>query len=399
MKYLAIIPARGGSKGVPGKNIRSCNGRPLIAWSIEHALECDRIDKIVVSTDADEIAHVARSFGAEVPRLRPAHLATDESKTEPVMMHVLDELRDIGYEPDAVVLLQPTSPYRRPGRLDEAIQRFEAEQADSLLSVGPTAEFFWRDPKAPYPSYDIDNRPRRQEISRQDEWLQETGSIYITKVDLLRQKQNRLGGRISLFQMSALESPQIDTEEDFLILEQLMRIGSHREAKRPWIERDDIDCIIFDFDGVLTNNLVYVSEDGVEMVACNRSDGVASDIFRAKGIPCFIVSTEINPVVSARGAKLKMAVFQGVSNKDDAIGEICRKNGFDQDRVLFVGNDVNDLAAMNSVGYPIAVGDAHATVKDAARFVLNQRGGEGVAREVLEMVLGISADTWRRIVD
>ncbi|MBT4889931.1 MAG: acylneuraminate cytidylyltransferase [Rhodospirillales bacterium] len=392
MNILAIIPARGGSKGIPGKNTRNCAGRPLIAWSIAQALDCDGIDRVIVSTDSKEIADIAKKWGAEVPFSRPDILAQDETATEPVLIHVLDELEKTGYVPDGVMLLQPTSPIRKPRRLMEAIELFEKDQADSLLSVCPTHPFFWQNTNNPVSLYNIDKRPRRQDVPLEQEMFRENGSIYITKTSLLRESSNRLGGAISMLEMDEEESHDIDSLTDFNIVETLLRILNTVGT----ISRTDVDAILFDFDGVLTNNLVYCSQDGIEAVTCNRSDGLGFDMMRDLQIPNFIISKEKNPVVSARAKKLKVPVMQNVDDKAQAVMSLAEEYDFDLSRIMFVGNDVNDLTAMDLVGYPIAVADAHHSVKEASVRVLDQPGGGMVAREIMESIFGISAADWAR---
>lgn len=227
MRCLAIIPARGGSKGVPGKNIRPIAGLPLIAWTIRQALECAASLQVTVSTDDEAIAAVARDHGADVPFLRPAHLAEDTTPTEPVMLHALDWHEARGDRFDAVMLLQPTSPLRLPGTIDAAIRAFEDARADSLLGVCENHHFFWQNRSAPTALYDFRNRPRRQDIPADQRWYRENGSIYITSADQFRKGRNRLCGRIAMHVMHEVEGWEIDSLTDFAIVEALMKASLH----------------------------------------------------------------------------------------------------------------------------------------------------------------------------
>ena len=224
MKIIAVIPARGGSKGVPRKNIRLLAGKPLIAYTIEQALGARSVTRTIVSTDDDEIVAVSKEYGAEVVK-RPAELATDTATSEAALIHALNYLRDTeGYEPDLVVFLQATSPLRQPDDIDNAIEILQREQADSLFSACLVEGFVWRSTLGTLVplNYAPDTRPRRQELD--EEILEENGSIYVFKPWVLRKYNSRLGGKIATYQMSRLYSFQMDVPEDIVIVERLLAL-------------------------------------------------------------------------------------------------------------------------------------------------------------------------------
>ena len=222
MKSVAFIPARGGSKGLPGKNIRMLSGKPLIAWSIEQALASDRIDRVIVSTDCEDIAVIARQYGAEVPFIRPKEISGDEATTESAMMHCCTFLLSDEYTPDIFILIQPTSPIRKSGQIDSAIDYFIDNNKDSLLTVVKSHKFIWKDIANPIATYDYVNRPRRQDIEKMQQGYLETGSFYITKFEYLIKYENRLCGNIGLFETSEEESYEIDSLIDFNICEMII---------------------------------------------------------------------------------------------------------------------------------------------------------------------------------
>ena len=158
-------------------------------------------------------------------------------------------------------------------------------------------------------------------------------------------------------------------------------------------------AVIFDFDGVLTDNRVYVTEDGKEMVACNRSDGLAFEAIRKAEIPTFIVSREANPVVGVRAAKLRIPVIQSVADKRQAVAALAKEQSISASEIVFIGNDLNDLGAMSMCGMSACPSDSHPRVRSAATVVLDTKGGDGVAREVAERILGIDIAAILRFVD
>ncbi len=153
------------------------------------------------------------------------------------------------------------------------------------------------------------------------------------------------------------------------------------------LTKADVDLIVFDFDGVLTNNKVFVFQDGTEAVCCDRADGLAFDSFRKEKISSMIMSTEKNPVVSQRAKKLQIPVLQAIEDKAISLQNYCTEHQLDLDRVMFVGNDLNDYAAMKQVGYPVAPADAHVEITQISKIVLQAAGGNGVAREIAEKIL------------
>jgi len=221
VRILCVVPARGGSKGVPRKNLREVAGKPLLAWTVEQALAARHPFDVVVSTEDDEIAEVARAAGARA-LARPAHLAQDTTPTEPVVRHVLAAVRADGAAPEAVMLLQATSPVRLPGTLDRAVEQLTRAGADSLVGVVPQAPFIWEAGDPPKAAYDVDARPRRQELTPQTLRYRETGSLYLTRPWVYDDHHNRIGGRVELFVMDEVEGTDIDTELDLLVAERLL---------------------------------------------------------------------------------------------------------------------------------------------------------------------------------
>jgi YrbI family 3-deoxy-D-manno-octulosonate 8-phosphate phosphatase len=424
MHILAIIPARGGSKGIPRKNVLPLAGRPLIAHSIAQALASRQVTRVVVSTDDAEIAAAARVAGAEVV-VRPAEISGDTAASESALLHVLDTLQaHEGYLPDLVVFLQATSPVRLPADIDGAIDTLLRERADSVFSA--CAEHFtgrWRraaDGTATPVNFAPGRRPRRQEYPV--EYL-ENGSIYVFRPAVLRETGSRMGGRIALYPMPALRSLQIDEPGDFAVIEALLavmpdgggdtaaasaRAGASDIAPTPTADAPlrapcaapppaatqrhppglaQVRLLLLDFDGVLTDNRVWVDQDGHESVACSRADGYGIGRVRRAGIEVLVVSTEENPVVAARCRKLGIACRQGVHDKLPLVQGLARERGLGPEQIAYVGNDLNDLECLRWVGWPVAVADALPAALAAARLVTHSPGGAGAVREVCDWLV------------
>jgi len=227
MEAVAVILARGGSRGIPRKNLADFCGKPLIAWTIEQALAARRISSVWVSSDDAEILEVSQQLGAQTIE-RPAAITDDVASSESGWLHALDTLKGTNVQVDILVTPQCTSPVRAPGDFDDAIDLFEREGLDSLFSATSVPDFnIWRpdaDGTLDSFTYDYRRRERRQEKGEQ---LLENGSFWLTRPKIFREAGNRLGGRIGAWRMDFWKSFQIDEPEDLRFCETLMRAYMH----------------------------------------------------------------------------------------------------------------------------------------------------------------------------
>ena len=337
---------------------------------------------MIVSTDDEEIADISQAAGASIRR-RPSAIADGISSSETALIDVLDDRLARGLpDPDIVVFLQCTSPIRSLADIDQAVARFFDEGADSLLSVCRNTRYVWVPDGATHRSVNYDFHQRRMEQDLPRQW-EENGSIYITKTALLRQWNNRLGGRIAIHEMDYWSSFQVDDHDDLALIDWILRSRNALSLT----QLPDVDLLILDFDGVMTDNRVWLDETGRELVACDRGDGWGLDRLLRSGFPAAVVSTEANGVVAARCRKLGLDCHQGVKDKPAAVRKIAGARGVSLSRTAYLGNDVNDLAAMQIVGMPVAVADAHPDVVRVARRVLSAPGGRGAVREISDMLM------------
>lgn len=380
---VAIIPARGGSKRITGKNLLPIAGLPLVAHTIRHALDARAVDEVIVTTDDPEIAAVARGHGADVVE-RPRELASDEATSESALLHVLDDRAARGLpEPELVVFLQCTSPVRRADDIDGAVETLRSGGFDTLFSACPTHALVWERGEGEVRPVNWDHTRRLREQDRAPQ-LVENGSIYVFRPQILREHGNRLGGRIGVYEMDTWSSFQIDTPDDFELVEWILK----RPGDGPpidWPER--LELVVFDFDGVMTDNTLVVTDTGAEAVTSHRGDGWGIARMREAGMPMLVLSTEANPVVSARCAKLGLPCEQDVGDKGAFLADYLSRSGIDAAHVAYVGNDENDLGCLALVGLPVVVADAEPAAVAAAKLVLSRPGGRGAVREFCDLVL------------
>ncbi|MCM4161913.1 acylneuraminate cytidylyltransferase family protein [Antarcticibacterium flavum] len=219
MKILGLIPARGGSKGIPGKNIKLLGGKPLLAYTVEAAKASTLLDRVILSSDDAKIIDVAKDLGLEVPFVRPAELAGDATSSLEVIRHALEELRSQGEEYDAVCLLQPTTPFRQEGLIDDVIRKFTEGNFDSLISVREVpAEFnpHWifeeKEGKLQIATGEQKIITRRQELPKA---YHRDGAVYITKTSVLLEQNSLYGGNIGFIDTTGSPYVNIDTREDW----------------------------------------------------------------------------------------------------------------------------------------------------------------------------------------
>ena len=217
-KTVAIIPARGGSKGIPDKNLAEIRNKPLIGWTIGHALGAKHIDSVYVSTDSEEIGEVATEYGADVIQ-RPQHMSKDDSPAEQALIHAAYALPTM---PETIVMLQCTSPLRFPWDVDSALEKFRAERLDSLFSSSPFYSHVWRDLDGQLFPVEAGQRRMRQ---TKPPLIHENGSIYIMGVKGLIKKKLRLYGKIGHYQMGQFQGIEVDSLEELFICELLKQRG------------------------------------------------------------------------------------------------------------------------------------------------------------------------------
>ena len=349
-EVLAIIPARGGSKGIPHKNIRSFAGYPLIAYSIMAALQSNLITRVIVSTDDEEIAEIARQWGAEVPFLRPPELAGDNVTDLPVFEHALRRLEETeSYHPDVVVQLRPTSPFRPLTMIDDAVQLLmDHPEVDSVRGVVPSGQNphkMWRvNPSSlkMTPLLEVDGIAEPYNAPRQElpPIFWQTGHIDAIRPNTILEKKSMSGTTILGLMIDPKFSIDLDNLFDWERAEWIVN-NARLEMVYPGRRRrplpDKVDLCVLDFDGTFTDNRVWVDEEGREQIAANRMDSHGIKLLRAVGIPVIVISTEINPVVTARCNKMHIPALRGIWHKDRVLTDYLNEHQIDPQKVVFLG--------------------------------------------------------------
>lgn len=390
MKTIAFIPVRGGSKGIPGKNIKLMAGKPLVLWTVEAASACAEIDEVIVSTDSVEIRRVVEVAGLPKVRVadRGAATATDTASTESVMLEYAQ-----ANEFARMILIQATSPLLQAEDLRGGIRLLQESGADSLVSVVEQKRFIWKREAGGLASprnYDPAARPRRQNF---EGYLVENGAFYICSRKGLLETGVRLHGKMAAYPMDEASYFEIDEPSDWIIVEGLLNkrgrpAGNQQPATSFAESARRIKLLLTDVDGVLTDAGMYYSENGDELKKFNTRDGKGFELLRNAGIKTGIITSENTRLVERRAKKLKLDfLIQGAVEKMPALRQILAQTGFTADEVAYLGDDLADLPVLRAVGLSACPADAMADIQAAVMHRCQAAGGGGVVRELVELIL------------
>jgi YrbI family 3-deoxy-D-manno-octulosonate 8-phosphate phosphatase len=383
---MTVIPARGGSKGIPRKNLQTVGGVPLVLRAIDAAVESRLCSLVLVSTDDDEIGRLAAARGAYVVR-RPAAISGDTSSSESAVGHAIEAyFADGGSLPDVTVMAQCTSPFLTGLDIDGVIAEVLSGSCDSCFTAVSSHSFSWsfQDGGEVAPlAHDPARRLPRQALPHH---VIETGGAYAFRTDLFQATPSRFVGKVKAYIVDELRAREIDTPEDLEICRLLVGAANGRNIRS--ILPKYPQALIMDFDGVITDNGVTVNEEGIESIRADRSDGLGIGMLRDQlRLPMLVLSTERNPVVTRRCEKLRVECLQGVAEKSHALRQWATSHGIDLKECIFVGNDINDLSCFPIVGCCLATHDAYPVVREVAAAVLSRDGGHGAVRELADYLI------------
>lgn len=383
---LAFIPVRGGSKSIPLKNIKSFCGKPLVYWCAKALQDSAAISRIVIATDSEDIKKTVAEFGFSKLEIydRDPENARDTSSTEDVMLEYLN--KGLASPDDYFSLVQATNPFITVEDIDGAFSQLEKEKADSLLTCVRYKRFFWKEDGTPM-NYDYRNRPRRQDF---DGDLMENGAFYISKVKDVLKHQNRMSGKITVFEMPEFTAFEIDEPDDWMIMEKLFRkyILKDEQVKQA---PKQVKLFLSDVDGVMTDAGMYYTEAGDELKKFNTHDGMGFQLLRQIGIKTGIITTENTQIVARRAKKLSLDYVhqgKGFGSKLEIALEICKLEGISIDEVAYIGDDINCIDLLTAAGVRACPANATWRVKDVPGILqLSTKGGDGAVREFVEWLI------------
>jgi len=377
MKKIGFIPLRQGSKGIIGKNKRKMVGKPLFTWVLGEAL-WSGLDEVYVFTDDQSIIDfITKEYHYTTKiktMLRSEASATDTASTEFAM---LEFAARIDYNFDVFCLLQATSPFTTATDINNCLEEIENGK-DSALTVVNTHRFLWNTNGKPI-NYDYNNRPRRQDF---EGLLIENGAVYMCTKQVLQDNKNRLGNNVGVVKMPEDSLYEIDTESDWIIVENLLL---ERQKKQKQAQK--ITHLVLDVDGVFTDGTITYTKEGEHTKGFDMRDGMGLEILRQFGVEVMIMTSEQSELVAKRMQKLQIKhVFLGVKDKYTLLKTLSKQHGFSLNNVAYVGDDVNDMANICSVGWSFAPQNAMTEIKTIADVILTKKSGGGAIREACHFI-------------
>lgn len=377
MKKIGFIPLRKGSKGIPGKNKRKMVGRPLFTWVLGAAYFSD-LDEVVVYTDDKDIINFINKEYHYTTKIKVVErtevTATDSASTESAMLAYAES---IDYNFDVFCLLQATSPFTTSETINKSLEKLN-QGFDSTVSVVNTHRFLWNEDGTPI-NYDYKNRPRRQDFNG---LLVENGAVYTCIKSVLKEKQNRLGDKVGIVKMPEDALLEIDSESDWIAIEQLLIDRQQRQK-----QASKITHFVLDVDGVFTDGSITYTKEGEHTKRFDMRDGMGLEILRQFGINVIIMTSENSELVAKRMQKLQIKdTYLGVKDKFTLLNKIAKDQGLPLSNFAYIGDDVNDLANICTIGWSFAPNNATAIVKLNADVVLSKDSANGAIREACEFI-------------
>lgn len=372
----AVIVARSRDESGEQPDLLELRARSLVMHSVEHALRSEEVDHVIVSVDDPHVADRVRGIGVATHRRVEREIAGERQ----LGRLVGDACAERGDLPDIVVVLDPSMPLRRPTDVDDAVRQLMQSGKDCVIgAVVERGDVWISDGEAATDSRE--SRWHRLETGT-GRRFRATGSILAARVEALATLDDPSSADCGIHVMERWSAFQIHNAADLRIASWIMDHDAHFVR---WPQA--LELIVFDFDGVMTENGALVDEYGNESVRVNRGDGWGIARVKEAGIPMVVMSTEANPVVQRRCEKLGIECVQNVVDKRQALSDLLASRCASAENVAFVGNDVNDLGALQMVGLPVVVADAHPMTISAASLVLRLHGGHGAVREFCDLVL------------
>lgn len=380
--FSALILARGGSKGIKLKNIKTLAGQPLISWALRAAIDSGEFDSVWVSTDHDEIARISEEWGAQVHR-RSSHASRDQATS----IEAVKEFLDLHPEVKFVGQIQGTSPCLHPSHLQTACHMIRNLGYESVFSVTRRHLFRWTEIPSDQPvsttpqNLNPAKRPRRQDWNGE---LYENGSFYFATAELLK-KGLFQGGKVGYCEMQPEYSVDIDTDIDWPIAEQrVIKFGYFGKTKPQGVK-----LAVFAADGVLIDNQINFTASGEEFRSFNLSDSIGINRLKAKGVEVRVIAEEESATHTKLAARfgITLATVDSKSDRADLLDTWRKELGLHWNQVAYMGHDFPDEECMKRVGIGGAPSDAQTSIMTTAKFVSKAPGGRGGAREFCDHLL------------